>query len=105
MYNAQLTEVINQVLSGSKNCDDAAIDLMNAGIEVNEEEYNALQDAENKYRKGVRGLQVGDTINIIGKNGNDDFTGNFRGWTPEGMMVVVYGGGRQMVLSMSDIKQ
>jgi hypothetical protein len=103
--NTQLTEAINQVTTGAKNCDDASVELMNAGIEITDEIWNALQDAENNYRKATRGLQVGDTINIIGKNGNQDFSGNFRGWTPDGMMVVVYGGGKQMILSMNDTKK
>lgn len=103
--NTQATEAINQVLSGAKNLDDASIELMKAGIEITDEIWNALQDAENNHRKGARGLQVGDTINIIGKNGNQDFSGNFRGWTPDGMMVVVYGGGKQMILSMNDTRK
>ncbi len=103
--NTKLIEAINQVTTGAKNCDDASVELINAGIEITDEIWNALQDAENNYRKATRGLQVGDAINIIGKNGNQDFSGNFRGWTPDGMMVVVYGGGKQMILSMNDTKK
>ena len=103
--NTQATEAINKVSSGAKNLDDASIELMKAGIQITDEIWNALQDAENNYRKRTRGLQVGDTINIIGKNGNQDFSGNFRGWVSDGMMVVVYDGGKQMILSMNDIRK
>jgi hypothetical protein len=101
--NSDLTEItLNRVYSGEINSDDAAIELDESGIEVDHDLYERLRDAEKSFLNKNRGLQVGDTITVKGKHGNSDFKGNFRGFTNEGKLVVVYGGGNQMVIGKDD---
>jgi hypothetical protein len=101
--NSDLTEMtLNRVYTGEINSDDAAIELDESGIEVDHDLYERLRDAEKGFLNKNRGLQVGDTITVKGKHGNSDFKGNFRGFTNEGKLVVVYGGGNQMVIGKDD---
>jgi hypothetical protein len=97
-----LDETYNKVLQGSINSDDGAIFLDENGIEVTDEIYDMLRNAETESVKKSRGLQVGDIITVKGKYGNDDFKGNFRGYTNEGKLIVVYDGGKQMAISKDE---
>lgn len=91
-----------KVLNGEMNSDDAAIFLFDNGIEVDEDQYDKLSHAEKIFKKKGRGLEVGDIITIKGKNGLSDFKGNFRGYTPEGKLVIVYEGGKQMSINSDE---
>jgi len=97
-----IDETYNKVLQGSINSDDGAIFLDENGIEVTDEIYDLLRNAEAESVKKSRGLQVGDIITVKGKNGNDDFKGNFRGYTQEGKLIVVYDGGNQTAISKDE---
>lgn len=97
-----IDETYNKVLQGSINSDDGAIYLYENGIEVTDDIYDRLRDAEQLSIKKGRGLQVGDMITIKGKYGNADFKGNFRGYTNEGKLIVVYEGGKQMAINKDE---
>jgi len=97
-----IDETYNKVLQGSMNSDDGAIFLDENGIEVTDDIYDILRNAEAESVKKSRGLQVGDIITVKGKYGNDDFQGNFRGYTEEGKLIVVYDGGKQMSISADE---
>ena len=97
-----IDETYNKVLQGAINSDDGAIFLDENGIEVTDEIYDMLRNAEAESVKKSRGLQVGDIITVKGKYGNDDFKGNFRGYTNEGKLIVVYDGGKQMAISKDE---
>lgn len=97
-----IEETYNKVLEGKMNSDDGAIFLDENGIEVTDDVYDKLRNAENLSLKKSRGLQVGDIITIKGKNGSNDFSANFRGYTNEGKLIVVYEGGKQMAISKDE---
>lgn len=101
--SSMITELLTDVNSGKINADDAAIKLDESGVEVSYEVYDQFREAENNFKKGKRGLQVGDTVMIKGKNGNSDFKGNFRGITTDGKYVVVGENGHQSVYDKSDL--
>jgi hypothetical protein len=92
----------DKVLNGEMDSDAAAIYLYEQGIEVDDVLYDKLRDAENTHRKKTIGLQVGDTITVKGKNGISDFKANFRGYTPEGKLIVVYDKGKQMAIGKDE---
>jgi GNAT superfamily N-acetyltransferase len=94
-------KTLTRVLNGEINSDEAAIEIDKSGIEVDAELYDELRAAEVKS-KGKRELWVGDTIIVKGKNGNKDFEANFRGYTNDGKLIVVYGGGNQMSIGKED---
>jgi hypothetical protein len=101
--NSELIEqTLNIVYNGKMNSDDAAIQLDESGIEVDEDLYDKLRDAEKTFLNKNKGLQVGDIITVKGKNGNQDFKGNFRGFTNDGKLIVVYEGGNQMMIGKDD---
>jgi hypothetical protein len=101
--NSELIEkTLNMVSNGEINSDDAAIQLDESGIEVDEDLYDKLRDAEKTFLNKNKGLQVGDIITVKGKNGNQDFKGNFRGFTNDGKLIVVYEGGNQMMIGKDD---
>ena len=92
----------DKVVNGEMDSDAAAIYLYEQGIEVDDVLYDKLRDAENTHRKKTMGLQVGDTITVKGKNGISDFKANFRGYTPEGKLIVVYDKGKQMAIGKDE---
>ncbi len=98
----KVEEIYNKVLQGLINSDDGAIYLYDNGIEVTTEIYDRLRNAEESFLKKARGLQVGDIITVKGKHGTDDFKANFRGYTNEGKLVVVYDRGKQMMISKDE---
>jgi hypothetical protein len=101
-YKGSIEEIYDNVKAGKMNSDDAAIYLNEEGIEVTYEIYDRLRDMEKKYQKNLRGLEVHDIITVKGKNGNKDFPANFRGYTNDGKLVVVYEGGKQMTINSDE---
>jgi hypothetical protein len=101
-YKGSIEEIYDNVKAGKMNSDDAAIYLNEEGIEVTYEIYDRLRDMEKKYQKNLRGLEVHDIITVKGKNGNKDFPANFRGFTNDGKLVVVYEGGKQMTINSDE---
>jgi len=95
-------ETYDRVLQGKINSDDGAIYLMENDYEVTNEIYDRLRLAEKRFQKNLRGLEVHDIITVKGKNGNKDFPANFRGFTNDGKLVVVYEGGKQMTINSDE---
>jgi hypothetical protein len=86
--NPQIAEAIEATLRGEMNADDAAISLDEKGIEVTNEIYDSLRDAEKQFQKEKAGIQVGDIVMVKGRNGNPDFEANFRGLDKNGKYIV-----------------
>jgi hypothetical protein len=97
-----ITETYDRVSNGKIDSDEGAIFLNENGIEVSYEIYDKLRDLEKKFRKKLRGLEVGDIITVKGKNGNKDFSANFRGKTNDGKLIVTYEGGKQMTINSDE---
>jgi hypothetical protein len=97
----EVKDVISKVKSGEINSDDAAILLYKKGIEVSNELYDQLRDAEKESKK-ESGFQVGDTVIIKGKNGVPDTKGNYRG-TSNGQYIVIGENGMQRSYDKNDI--
>jgi len=95
-------ETYNRVLQGKINSDDGAIYLNENDYEVTNEIYDRLRLAEKRFQKNLKGLEVHDIITVKGKNGNKDFPANFRGFTNDGKLVVVYEGGKQMTINSDE---
>lgn len=95
-----LSEILDQIRAGAINADDAAYDLDISGIDVTDTIYEQLRYAEIAYYKSKCGLQVGDIILVMGKNGNPNFEANYRG-TFDGKYVVVVNG-NQFTIDKSD---
>jgi hypothetical protein len=95
-------ETYDRVLYGKINSDDGAIYLSENDYEVTNEIYDRLRLAEKRYEKNLKGLEVHDIITVKGKNGNKDFPANFRGFTNDGKLVVVYDGGNQMTINADE---
>lgn len=91
-----------RVLTGEIDSDEGAIFLNENGVDVTNYLFDELRDAEYKFRKKLRGLQTGDIITVKGKNGNKEFFANFRGFTNDGKLVVVYDGGNQMTINADE---
>lgn len=95
---------ILSVKKGEINADDAAIQIDESGIEVTNEIYDKLRDAEKQFIKSKTGLQVGDMVTVKGRNGVADFSANFRGVTKDGDLVVVaIGTGGTFVIKPDEI--
>jgi len=97
-----ITETYNRVSNGKIDSGEGAIFLNKNGIEVTYEIYDELRDLEKKFRKKLRGLEVGDIITVKGKNGNKDFSANFRGKTNDGKLIVTFEGGKQMSINSDE---
>lgn len=97
-----VSSITNRILNGDINSDDGAIELFDKGIEVDEVLYDKLRDAENIFKTKSKGIQVGDTIIVKGKHDNNDFKANFRGYNTDGRLVIVYEGGKQMMIDKDD---
>jgi hypothetical protein len=98
-----IESIMQRVLNGEINSDEGAFEVIYSGLEVTNELYDELREAEKKFTKKSIGLQVGDIVKVKGKYGNEDFEANYRGTMPDGKLVVVPKSGMQISISKDEI--
>jgi len=93
-------KILQSIPADIINAEDAAVFLDEHKVELTDELFEALKQRE--IAGTPKSLFVGDIVTVKGRNGNPDFTANYRGKN-EGMAIIVPTNGLQFSVPMEDI--